>query len=178
MSSKKDREGAERVYAAAEKWIDSALCNDGSLFTPGVPIWSKECLAELRDQFLERPDVGEGGFYPRLEMQMERCSPEAYQLMAEVLYVHLLFSDKMRGDTKKEQVERVLGWGASLSTVPSDLIKGLSPGLGGTGQRFFSERPFHVGFIIEFVDRWKELGQDEWSRLLDAPGHSRISLTE
>ena len=133
MGSRKAHEGAERVYVAAEKWIDCALRNDDSLFTPGKPIWSSECLAELRDRFLERPDVGEGNFYEQLKTQLEGCSAESHQLMAEVLYVHLLFISEggMRGDTKKERVEQVLGWGAPISKVPSDLVNGLSPGLGG-----------------------------------------------
>ena len=171
MGSRKAHEGVERVYVAAEKWIDRALRNDDSLFTPGKPIWSRDCLAELRDRFLERPNVGEGNFYEKLKTQLEGCSPEAYQLMAEALYVHFLFisEDRMHGDTKKKQAERVLGWGAPLSTLPSDLVNGLSPGLGGPGQQFFSARPFHVGFIIEFVDQWKKLTEDERNRLLDDP---------
>ncbi len=171
MGSRKTYEGVEKVYVAAEKWIDCALRNDDALFTSGEPIWSRDYLAELRDRFLERPDEGEGNFFQRLETQLEGCSAEAYQLMAEVLYVHLLFiSDRgMRADTKKERVEQVLGWGAPLSTIPSDLVNGLSKGLGGPGRRFFSDRPFHVGLIIEFVDHWKQLKLDERDRLLDDP---------
>ena len=89
--------------------------------------------------------------------------------MAEALYVHFLYMTSMRGNTKKRQAEQVLGWGALLSTIPSDLVNGLSPGLGGTGQRFFNDRPFLVGFIIEFVDQWKNLEQSECSRLLNDP---------
>ena len=66
-------------------------------------------------------------------------------------------------------MERVLGWGAPSSTVPGDLVNGLSRGIGGTGRPFFSDRPYHVGFIIEFVDQWKELEDAERSRLLDDP---------
>ena len=171
MSSRKVHEGAGRVYAAAERWIDCALRNDDSLFTPGKPIWSRNHLTELQDRFLARPDLGDGDFFQKLKLQLEGCSAEAYQLMAEVLYVHLLFiaESAMGGDTKKERVERVLGWDAVLSTVPGDLVDGLSPGLGGVGQRFFGDRPFLVGFIIEFVDKWKELEEAERSRLLGDP---------
>ena len=171
MGSRKTHEGAERVYDAAEKWFDCALRNDDSLFTPGKPIWSRGRLEELRDQFLARPDVGEGNFDQKLETQLEGCSAEAYQLMAETLYVHFLFISKgsMGGDRKKQQVEGVLAWGAPLSTVPGDLVNGLSPGLGGTGRPFFVNRPFLVGFIIEFVYQWKEQEAAERSRLLDDP---------
>ena len=169
MGSKKTHQGAERVYVAAEKWIDCALRNDDSLFTPGKPIWSRDGLAELRTRFLECPDVGEGNFYEKLKTQLEGCSAEAYQLMAEVLYVHFLYMSSMGGDTKKRQVERVLGWGAPLSTIHNDPVNGLSPGLGGTGRPFFSDRPFLVGFIIEFVDQWKKQEDDEWNRMFDDP---------
>ena len=169
MGSRKTHEGAERVYAAAEQWVDCALRNDDSLFTPGKPIWSRDGLAELRTRYLERPEVGEGDFYEKLETQLEGCSAEAYQLMAEVLYVHFLYMSRMGGDTKKRRVEPVLGWGAPLSTIPTDLVNGLSSGLGGTGRPFFSDRPFHVGFIIDFVDQWKELEPGERIRLLDNP---------
>ena len=171
MGSRKTHEGAERVYAAAEKWIDCALRNDDSLFTPGKPIWSRECLVELRDRFLERPEVGDGDFYEKLKTQLKGCSTEAYQLMAEVLFVHFLFISERRmgGNTKKGKIEQTLGWGAPLTTVPGDLVNGVFTGLGGPGQRFFSERPFHVGFIIEFVDQWKELEESQRSRLLDDP---------
>ena len=35
--------GAEKVYAAAEKWVQRALRTDDSLFTPGEPVWSSRC---------------------------------------------------------------------------------------------------------------------------------------
>ena len=171
MSSRKTHKGAEKVYSAAEKWVDCALRNDDSLFTPGKPIWSSDVLIELRSRFLDHPDVGEGDFYGKLKAQLDGCSAEAYQLMAEALYIHFLFISEsgMRRDTKKNRVEQVLGWGSPLSTIPSDLVEGLSSGLGGPGQQFFSARPFHVGFIIEFVDQCKALTVDERHRLLDDP---------
>ena len=34
MGTRITREGAERVYDAAQAWVDAALRRDGSLFTP------------------------------------------------------------------------------------------------------------------------------------------------
>ena len=90
MGSRKTHDGAENVYAAAKKWVDCALRKDDSLFTPGKPIWTSEWLRELRERFLDRPDVGQGSFYDKLKQQLEDSPPEVYQLMAEVLYVHFL----------------------------------------------------------------------------------------
>ena len=55
MGSRKTHEGAEAVYAAAQKWVDCALRKDDSLFTPGKPIWSSRWLGELRERFLDNP---------------------------------------------------------------------------------------------------------------------------
>ncbi len=49
-------EGVENVYAAAQTWVDRALRDDDSLFTPGTPIWTLHGLRELRERFLDRPD--------------------------------------------------------------------------------------------------------------------------
>ncbi len=171
MSSRKTFQGTERVYAAAEKWIDCALRNDDSLFTPGKPIWSRDRLAELRDRFLEDPDVGTGSFLEKSATQLEGCSPDACQLMAEMLYVHYLFvtTNDVGVNTKKKNVEQILGWGAPLSTVPSELVEGLYPGLGSPGTFFMVSTPSNIGFIIEFVDQWKELETAYQTRVLDNP---------
>ena len=58
MGSRKTYDGAEKVYEAAELWVDRALRTDDSLFTPGEPIWSSRWLRELRERFLDRPDEG------------------------------------------------------------------------------------------------------------------------
>ena len=36
--------------------FDRAFRSDDSLFTPGVPIWSRRWLDDLRRRFLDRPD--------------------------------------------------------------------------------------------------------------------------
>ena len=60
MGTRKIREGADRVYEAAQAWVDAALRSDSSLFTPGEAIWSSRWLKELREHFLDRPDVSGG----------------------------------------------------------------------------------------------------------------------
>ena len=160
MGSRMTRDGVEKVYAAAATWVDRALRSDDSLFTPGIAIWSGQWLAELRTRFLDRPDerpADSADFFDKLEAQLEGSPPEVYQLMAEVLYVQLLFlhTDNMGASTKRNRVERVLGWGKKISAIPDDLRDGLAPGIGGN-QALLRQRPNCVGFIIEFVEQWKE----------------------
>ena len=73
MGSRRTGNGVEKVYTAAEAWIDRALRTDDALFTPGKPIWTSENLGELRECF---------GFYAKLERQLAG-SPAKW--MGEVL---------------------------------------------------------------------------------------------
>ena len=150
-------EGVENVYAAAQTWVDRALRDDDSLFTPGTPIWKLDGLRELRSRFLDRPDQGPDNFFAKLRDQLQGSPPVVYQLMAEVLYVHFLIISKnqMRGDTKRSKIDGVLSWGAPISTVPDTAAKGLTPGIAGN-QALNRYRPQQVGLIIEFAEQWKE----------------------
>ena len=56
MGTRKTGNGVEHVYEAAQAWVDCALRNDGSLFTPGKEIWSTQWLGELHERFLNHPD--------------------------------------------------------------------------------------------------------------------------
>ena len=171
MGSRKTHDGAEMVYSAAKRWVDCALRADDSLFTPGKAIWSSRWLRELRERFLDRPDEGEGDFYQKLETQLAGSPPEAYQLMGEVLYFHFLiiWSGAMRADTKENRINRVFGWSGRQIAIPADLAAGMTPGMVNIGQARSGSYPFYVGFIIEFVEQWKEQGANERQRLLDDP---------
>ena len=176
MGSRKTIPGVENVYSAAQSWVYSALRKDDSLFTPRKPIWTRELLRELRECYLDQPDVPGEDFYDKLRKQLEGRSPAVYQLMAEVLYVHFLIiwhgHGGMTGETKIDRIDRVFDWSDHWSdqpiAIPDHLTAGLTPGIAafGPGQ---SRRPFMVGFLIEFVDQWKTLEQSDHDRLLDDP---------
>ena len=170
MGSRKTGEGFDKVYAAASAWVERALNADGSLFDPGKSIWTTAGLQQLRERFLDRPDYGSGGFYDKLRHQLEDSPPEIYQLMAEVLYTQFLvvWHTGMGAAAKRDQVEQVLGWGAPVRTIPDHLVEGLAPGIA-RSMTFTLHRPYHVAFIIEFVEQWKELPVNERERFLHTP---------
>ncbi len=169
MSSRKTREGQQRVYAAAEKWVDRALRSDDSLFTVGEPIWSRQWLSELRGRFLDRPNEWGGpDFFGKLESLLANSPPEVYQLMGEVLYVSYLvvWEEAIGGGKKKERIEQVLGWSPTPAAIPDNCVNGLTPGLVHPGLHFFTNFGLQFGYFIEFVEQWKERGPDD--RLLDS----------
>ncbi|MCY4625807.1 MAG: AAA family ATPase [Chloroflexi bacterium] len=170
MGSRLTGEGPAKVYAAAEKWVDAALRTDDSLFTPGKPVWTLDVLGEVRENFLDRPNEGSGSFMNRLQAQLDGCSPKAYQLVGEVMYVHFLITDKgMNRNTKVNYINQVLGWASPPFTMPQEAADGFGIGLMGTGQSFHNHRPYHIGFILEFVEHWKQQPANEQQSLLDNP---------
>ena len=171
MSSRKTMDGVENVYAAAQKWVDCALKADDSLFTPGNPIWTRELLGELRECYLDKPDTSSRNFYVKLEDQLAGRSPEVYQLMGEVLYVHylIIWREGMRSDTKENHSKQLFEWSGQQVKIPDDLVAGLTPGIARIGQAYSRLLTFMVGFLIELSDQWKEQEQDERQRLLDNP---------
>ena len=161
--------GTEKVYAAAETWVERALRADDSLFTSGKAIWSRPWLGELHDRFLNHPDESSDSFLDKLQQQLADSPPEVYQLMGEVLYFYFLIVATKNSANEQRVIDTVLGWSPSPVEVPQELVGGLTPGIARPGLSFRTSRPFQVGFIIEFAEWWKEQGPDERDRLLANP---------
>ena len=86
--------------------------------------------------------------------------------MGEILYVHFLIVSTKNSNREQNVIDTVLRWSPSPVEIPLDLVDSLVPGLVRTGQGYNSKYR-QVGFIIEFVEQWKE--NDECLLLLDKP---------
>ena len=161
--------GAEKVYEAAEIWVERALKSDDSLFTPGKPIWSNKWLGELHERFLNHTNEESGSFVERLRQQLIGSPTEVYQLMGEVLYFHFLFVSTKDSTAEQRVIDNVLEWSPYLVEIPKELIDCLTPGIGNPGQNFHAARAIQVGFLIEFAEQWKIQRGDESRRLLNDP---------
>ena len=168
MGCRRTGQDAENVYAAAKAWVGRALRADDSLFTPGSPIWSSKNLAELRKQFLDRPDEPGDDFYDKLKRQLAGSPPEVYQLMGEVLFVHFLISGNMKGDNKRDRINRVLGLSSEPVSIPPALADSLETwfiNIGAGGAHI----PYQVETQIEVIEQWKQLESQGRDRLLNDP---------
>ena len=168
MSSRKTVAGVSRVYEAAQEWVNRALRDDDSLFAPGEPIWSKKWLTELYSRYREDADTSIKGFYPRLEKLLEGSTSEVYQLMAEVLYFHMLIRWSGNAAGKRDRVNQVLARSGRGISMPEELEEALTPGIATIGPALANLDDF-LGFLIEFVARWKEENSAEQRRLLNDP---------
>ena len=142
---------------------------DDSLFTLGQPIWSRRWLRELRERFLDSPDDSNDSFVQRLSRQLAGSPPEVYQLMGEALYFYFLIVSTRDSSDEEQRINGVLELSPTPVAIPPDLVGGLTPGICNPGQSFHQGRPYQVGFIVEFADRWKEQSAGERERLLHDP---------
>ena len=169
MGTRIMKDGAERVYQSAQVWVDAALRSDSSLFTPGETIWSSRWLGELRERFLDQPDLSNGSFLEKLQGQLAGATPEVHQLMAEALYFHLLIGSTKDSRNKRRNIQTVLGWSPSPSDMTPELIAGLTPGIANPGPYFNFNKDTQIGFLIEFVEQWKQLEPDHRRHRLSDP---------
>ena len=166
MGSRLTGEAEAKVYEAVEHWKQAALLSDGSLFTPDKGIWTPPLLAELRKYVLNRPDQGGNSFWGKLRAQLDGCSLEAYQLMAEILYLHLII---VHGKNKLQHIRNVLSWGSLDIVIAPLLVDAQRPGLLTGGQGWNAAHPWFCGFLVEFAEQWKELPAERQKELLQDP---------
>lgn len=165
MGSRLTGNGNAKVYDAAMRWVHHALQSDGSLFTPGKPIWSSERLAESRSVI---DNTGAGIFVESLRRQLaeSQSPPEICQLMAEALYIYYIASSAGY-DTKTNNINRLLER-SNQSEIPANLKDTLSYRVAsfddGRGQVRIS-----VSFLIEFAKQWKEQSDSNRAEMLIDP---------
>ena len=169
MGTKREGNGVERVYAAAATWVERALQTDDSLFTPGKPIWSRQWLGELHERFLNHPDDSKASSLEKFRGQLRESPPEVYQLLGEARYVYFLIVSTNSGAYEQKVIDEVLGWSPSPVAIPPDLVAALTPGIARPGRGFNLSLQYHIGFLIEFCEQWKEQRPDEQRRLFANP---------
>ena len=169
MGARKTNSGVENVYDAAQEWVNKALRADDSLFTPGRAIWTLDQLRELHALQQQEPDPSLRGFFGKLGETLEGSPPEVCQLAAEVLYFQYLLHYGMTRKKKEERINGVLVLSGQQISIPEELAVGLTPGIAKIGPAMGPGLPNYFGFLIEFVERWKEESTDEQHRLLGDP---------
>ena len=158
-------------YDATERFVAEALRHDGSLFTPGVPIWSADNIQELYHRFVEQPDTGPDPFEIKLQHQIQGAPAMVIQLAAEVLFVHLLIVHPatMGAAAKRNLINRILSWCAGEITIPPDVDKALGAGTAKPGTYFQTRRDTQVSVLLEFARKWKNLPLSEREEALTDP---------
>lgn len=167
---KHDLEHLEGTYAIAQRFVDRALLQDDSLFTPGRPIWSLAGFEELDRLYVQAFDPGEGSFEQKLRAQIGNGSSAAIQLMAEIHFVYYLpASGGVTGDTKRARIGEILSWTSPRVELPEDLAEVLDHGIGSGGVGFHTFKWASVSYFVRFGRAWKRLPAEQRERALADP---------
>jgi MoxR-like ATPase len=166
----------ERLYEVAQRWVDACLRQDGSLFTPGNSIWSRQSVAEAAEPLLI-DDIRKLDYLTKLKDQLEGVSDTGIQFTAEVLYVVSLPISNIGVPAKRNLVETVLDWMSEPVAVPNDLLTALDGGVANYGAGLV-QRDRYVKYFIDLIQRWKALESGEQQRLLDDPWAFRAFVHE
>lgn len=153
------------VESVGRLLIEAGLGGDGSLLTPGEPIWTLENLEKLKRDYVDKPDMGSEGFFKKLERQLAGASPAVIQLYAELLILNVLPTTNS-SELKVKQVEIVLNLSADPVRLPDPVRAALlAGGVFDGGMAFTIHRWAQIGYLIQFTIHFKRLAEQ---RRLDA----------
>ncbi|MEO6500536.1 MAG: AAA family ATPase [Jatrophihabitantaceae bacterium] len=145
------RPAAVAVERAAHAVISAGFGRHDSAFTPGQPVWTSKYADELKQLFVDRPDVTGLSFDEKLDVQLGGASDGARQLFAELYYLNLLPLSDYRGVKKRALVTGVLARMTSPVTIPVELDEALDGGVFNGGVAFKTRRYWQLCLLIEFT---------------------------
>lgn len=162
------------IYTLHARWLAEVLGSGDSLLTPGVAIWVVEHFDELEKYFIGRPDLAKDKRFleiERLHDQLAPASPGAVQLMAELHVVHFLiiWNGAISAAKKRSDLQAILSWMPTPSSVPEDVAAVMAPGFVHPGQWVMSRRDTQLTWLIRFARAWKDQSADRQQALIDDP---------
>lgn len=160
------------IYDAAAAWKESCFLADGSALAQGGNLWTNTLLSELDQRFVKNLDAGGGDFLSKLKVQLSEGSPDCRQLMAECLWLTLLFPSNIGAAKKRENVLEIWSWSGEELTATHPLLEdSVLEGIGSAGTAYNTHRwrelVFLIGAMRDFKGRdpsdRKQLVADPWA---------------
>lgn len=165
------------VEKIGRQLLEAGLGSDDSLLTPGVSIWTVQNLDQLTKDYVEKPELGAGGFFEKLRVQLAGSSTEAIQLFAELLILQALPIINLGGTLKVKQIEDVLNMSAAPVMLPLDVRSALlAGGVFHGGQAFTTYRWAQVSYLVQVARHFKSLSEDRRVQALADPVQFRTEV--
>ena len=157
------------IFSASEAFVERCLIKDGSLFSE-QSLWTVELMNEVKSAFMDVEIPDDATFIEKLEYQMLEVSPLAKCLMAEVLWILLLFTTASKASTKRMQVTKIWGWSdKELSGNHEYLCDDVLSGVGNPGPAFSAGRWRELAFLFDVALTFKKLPLDERKQISEDP---------
>lgn len=170
MSKYNPHHHVEPIYVAAKQWRERSLAADHSVFSESKNLWTGALLDELDQRFVKNLDEGEGDFLSKLKTQLSAGSPECRQLMAESLWLLLLFPSNVGAARKRETVREVWSWsGEDVEEDHPLLDDAVLEGIGSAGTAYNTHRWRELVFLIGAIRALKRHEAGDRASILDDP---------
>ena len=158
----------DETFAALARIRETALVRFNSLFTPDNALWTSQNLQRFHALFVERFDAGEGTFLQKFRKQLDGADDDIFQLAGELLYLQQFFTTLLGPEKKIDNVKSVLGWMSHPVAVPDWAVIGVGNGHA-ADMSFNIQRPFHLGWLNEYLIHWHTLPNNQRETLLNDP---------
>jgi 5-methylcytosine-specific restriction enzyme B len=162
------------ILAAAARWRDVALLDDGSVFSD-KRLWTMQGLEELEGHSPQNLTEVEGNFIEKLKQQLSATVPSTKQLAAEMMWLMYLCPSSIRPPRKRDVIQTIWSWsGETLPPVHPLLDDTVLSGIGSAGPGFNQNQWRELAFLINFSLAFRRLSLEERKGLLaDAHGFSQ-----
>lgn len=154
------------VEAAAQAIVHAGFRGEPSPYW-NEPTWTEQNAEEL----IRRISAGgSGNFVEKLQKQLAGAAPGVCVLAAELISLHLLPISSTRGDTKRSQVNEVLGWSGIAYRIPEVIERGFTAG--GTFNSsigYNTSNWEHVVWLAKFVKHVRGLTEAQRAQALSNP---------
>jgi 5-methylcytosine-specific restriction protein B len=149
------------ILAAARSWIDRCLIGNSSLLSADDTRWTSTNADSLQAAFVDRPDDGDDDFMTKLQRQMSDAGAPAQLLMAEMMWVLLLFPSNISPKVKRTHVRDVWSWsGDTLSSTHPLLEDAVLVGVGSAGTAYNQGRWRELAYLIALTRSLKAMAED------------------
>lgn len=163
-------ENLQPIAVVVDAFVSDAFGQtDGSLFTPGAPVWTTANLQELKQRFVDQPDESSASFETKLSKQLSGASDAALQLMGEILYVYYMVAEQMHGKSKLANIRTVLRWMKQPVEIPANLVAAADFGLTSTGTFYLTNKPYQLAYLVLAALAWRQLSRAERDSLRADP---------
>ena len=136
----------------------------------GKELLSWKLLDELDQRFVKNLDAGEGDFLSKLKVQLSEGSADCHQLMAESVWLLLLFPSNVGAEKKRENVRTIWSWSdASLDEHHPLLDDKVLQGIGSAGTAFNTHRWRELVFLIGALRDFKARDGSEREQIASDP---------
>ena len=162
MSKYNPHHQVEPIYNAANSWRERSLIGDHSVLFEGKNLWTDTLLNELDKRFVKNPGTDEGNFLSKLKVQLSGGSSGCQLLMAECLWLLLLFPSNVKAATKRDNILEIWSWSGEVPNETHALLADdVLEGIGSAGTAYNTYRWRELAFLIRALRKFKKLKADK-----------------